>query len=216
MSARVLIFGSLVSIAAVAFAACTFPEVTFATEASSEAGGGSIPEGGDERQAVTEGGSSDAHDELPPDVDPNGTHADAATRGDADTTVDAAGCTTCDCDHDNFFGRDAGCTGGPGAVYDCDDTDTFIHPNQAFVSDFTWPSKVYPLAYDWNCDGKVDKQYRYDVKCGVLADCTAQGFSTNPGCGIEADYVFCKDSLVLGLACAEDTAKREKRVQGCR
>jgi hypothetical protein len=212
MSPRARLLVLLISSAGLAFAACGFPNIDFAPEGASEAG--TAIEGGD-GPATGDGGSGDARDELPPDVDPNGLNHDAATRGDANTTVDAAGCTTCDCDHDAFLRIDAGCTGGPGSAFDCDDTDTFI-PHNDFVSDFTWPSKVHSIAYDWNCDRKVDKQYRYDVKCGLLADCTAQGFATNPGCGIEADYIHCKDSLILGVACTEDVAKREKRTQGCR
>lgn len=90
-----------------------------------------------------------------------------------DTTVDASDCTTCDCDHDGVLRLDAGCAGGPGAAFDCDDTDTYL-PHQGFVTDYKWPSKVH------------------------------------------ADYIYCKDSLILGLACTEDVARREKRVQGCR
>jgi hypothetical protein len=214
MSPRAFILGLLLAGGGIAFAACGFPDVEFAPEGLNEAGGSTL-DGSDDGAASADGGSKDAHDELPPDVDPEGTKQDASTKGDADTTVDASGCMTCDCDHDGFLRVDAGCTGGPGAVFDCDDTDTFL-PQQSFVTDFTWPSKVHSIAYDWNCDRKVDKQYRYDVKCGVLADCTAQGFATNPGCGIEADYIYCKDSFILGIACTEDTAKREKRTQGCR
>ena len=214
MSPRVAIFGALLATAAVAFAACGFPDVEFAPDSVNEAGVPTTLDASDDGSSA-DGGSKDAHDELPPDVDPEGAAQDASTKGDADTTVDASGCTTCDCDHDGVFRVDAGCAGGPGAVFDCDDTDTYL-PHQSFVADFTWPSKVHAIPYDWNCDRKVDKQYRYDVKCGVLADCTGQGFSANPGCGIEADYIYCKDSLVLGLACTEDISKREKRTQGCR
>jgi hypothetical protein len=204
----------LVSFVASAFAAagaCGFPEVSFQTGAD-----GSTPEGGDAPSQIDKDAAKDATDELPPDVDPNGKNEDASTRGDADTKVDAAGCTTCDCDTDNFFRRDAGCNGGPGAVYDCDDTDTFISPNQSWVTDPVWPSTAHAIPFDWNCSGAVEKQYFYGVRCTLLANCAAEGFSGNPACGEEGDYIFCKDSLILGLACEEDVPKRKRRVQGCK
>lgn len=214
MVKRIALLATVVCAGAVAFAACGFPDVDFADTDTESGSPVPSPDGtAGDGQSPGDGGVGD---ELPPDVDPTGKDKDAATKGDADTKVDASGCTTCDCDHDTFFFRDGGCTGGPGSVYDCDDTDSFINPNQQFVSDFTWPSKVHPVAYDWNCDGKVDKQYLYGVKCGLLTDCSAQGFATNPACGVEADYIFCKDSLVLGLTCTEDIPRRQKRKQGCR
>lgn len=61
---------------------------------------------------------------------------------------------------------------------------------------------------------------RLDASGCTTCDCdhdgTGQGFATNPGCGLEADCIHCKDSLILGLACTEDVPKREKRTQGCR
>src|SRR4051794_17033824 len=110
--------------------ACGFPDADFfadgdsSTRADSPAGDAPSDAGGD---APAIGANED--------VDPNGKDKDASAYDpDAGNKIDAAGCTTCDCDGDKFLSQGvAGCTGGPGAVYDCDDTDPFINPAREFV-----------------------------------------------------------------------------------
>lgn len=183
-------------------AACTFPDVEFAPT------GGGIGEAGADG---SEEGSADSSSGA--DASSDAALIEAATRTDASENVDAAGCTTCDCDTDGFKERDGGCEGGPGAVYDCDDGDRDIRPTQTFVDDFHWTS-VHPVPFDWNCDGKVDKAYPTNLKCGgtVLTGCTGgQGFKGDPTCGTGEDYFECKG--VNGLCAA---AKVDTRNQICK
>lgn len=187
-------------------AACTFPDVAFAPPGGAAGEAGSPDgEGGSQSDGPTgsDGGALD------------GSVIEAATRTDAEAKVDASGCVSCDCDDDSFFARDGGCEGGPGTVYDCDDSDKFIRPNQSFVGDFTWPSTVHSVAYDWNCDGIVEKAYPTGLSCAgtVVTGCTGgQGFmGSGPGCGTSADYFECKS---MGTFCG--AAKIDTRVQLCR
>jgi hypothetical protein len=177
--------------------------VEFATAGSE---GGSGGEGG------TGEGSTDSSTGADAFLDAAVT--DAATRSDANTKVDAAGCTTCDCDKDGYFKRGAGCDGGPGTVYDCDDTDDFISPARGFVKDFTWTSS-YSVVYDWNCSGMVERDYPTNLTCGgtVITGCTGgQGYKgAGPGCGQSDDYFECKG--VNGLCAA---SKIDSRVQNCK
>ncbi len=187
---------------------CTFPDVEFAAPGGAGAEGGSGGEGGGgEGSADSGAGASDASADTAVN--------EAATRTDADTKVDAAGCTSCDCDGDGYFARGGGCDGGPGAVYDCDDTDSFISPKQKFVSDFTWTSS-YSVVYDWNCSGTVEKDYPSTFTCSGLAVATGcdgrQGFKApGPGCGQSADYFSC--SSVNGF-CSESNLG--PRIQNCK
>lgn len=199
-----LLFASVSVLTACAIgAACTFPDVEFAPPG---AGAGETSTGTDG------GGGDDASTDSSASAD--AAIIEAATRTDADTKTDAAGCSSCDCDQDGFFRRGGGCDGGPGAVYDCDDDDKLIKPSQGFVDDFQW-SSGHPIAYDWNCDGHVDRAYATNLKCGgtVLTGCTGgQGFQGNgPGCGSPGDYFECK--AVNGFCAA---AKIDTRNQTCK
>lgn len=190
-------------------AACTFPDVAFGTADGGGGGGETGPDG--------MGGGPDGAQDGPQGVDASTRDSalvEAATRSDADTKIDAAGCQSCDCDNDGYFARDGGCEGGPGAVYDCDDGDKFINPAQGFVADFTWTS-VHPLAYDWNCDGTVQRAYPTNLGCGgtIATGCTGgQGFQgSGPNCGNSADYFECKP---VGAFCA--ASKLDTRTQLCK
>jgi hypothetical protein len=181
---------------------CSFPDVELA--AAGEAGGGG------------EGGTGEASAEGSADSS-SGTDAalvEATTRTDAETKIDAAGCTSCDCDKDGFFPLGSGCDGGPGPVPDCDDADELIKPTQTFVDEFRWTS-LHPIAFDWNCDGKVDRAYATNLNCGglVLTGCTGgTGFKgAGPGCGSPDDYFECKG--VNGVCAA---AKVDTRNQLCK
>jgi hypothetical protein len=194
-----LILGSL-SICGVALvASCSFPDVQFAS--SSEGGGGG--EGGLEASTDSPLGEAAADAAI----------IEAAVR-DGATKIDGSGCTSCDCDDDKFLSRkDGGCEGGPGAVYDCDDTDSFINPDQGFVGDVMWPSS-YTVPYDWNCNGKVEKAYAVNLKCAYnLTTCTGgQGFKGDPTCGTAEDYFECQDKGALSGGCVAvkiDTARKQ-------
>jgi hypothetical protein len=194
-------------------AACSFPDVTFAPGADDDAGA----EGG----GVVDPGPGDAGAEgsLPDDVEPGGHLADAATADkDATTAIDAAGCTSCDCDGDGFqrLDLDAGCDGGAGPI-DCDDTIAAIKPGQGFILNATWPSTQHTPEFDWDCSGAVTKQYPYNGTCAALSACS-NGFQGNPPCGGTAAYLTCKQPLnILGATCSTDKAEPSgERIQGCR
>lgn len=141
------------------------------------------------------------------DVDPDGAAEEASTRPDGSGPKDAAGCIDqCDCDEDGVRSNNPVCD-PPGT--DCNDLDDFI-PHQGFVA-----SKPAPGATgDWDCDGKVTKQFPVNVSCGLLSNCNAAGFTGDPGCGESGTFVTCKPSLVLGIACAVKST--ETVTQGCR
>jgi len=140
-------------------------------------------------------------------VDPDGASQEASVAPEAGPPIDASGCPDkCDCDGDGFRSKNASC---PDAGRDCNDLDPFI-PHDGFVS-----SKPVGHNGDWDCNGTVTKQYAVNVSCGLLTDCSAQGFKTDPACGGTGEYVFCKPALLgLGVACTED--RTEGRAQGCR
>jgi hypothetical protein len=205
---RTLLSFALASVAtsALLFAACTFPEVSFAPS-----------------DAAANDSATNAHDAaIGPDtgaVDPDGVKQDAASRDGGVTRPEAGpdgevqGCggtggTACDCDNDKV--NNSSCGAKPA---DCDDFDPLIHPNAEFVAAKWDPSSPHTPVNDWNCDGTVTKQYSYNVNCGLLGNCSAQGFSGDPGCGESGTYVFCKPA-VGGLSCVVD--KTETRTQGCR
>ncbi len=187
--------------------ACGFPSVEFAPD------GVSVPETG----TGDEGSLGGADAALPPDVDPAGKDRDASTY-DGASKIDAAGCTSCDCDNDKFLSRNAPCTGGPGTVYDCDDSDPGINPDIDNIDTSAWPSKTATKTYDWNCDGEVTKQYAYDINCNALqlgAQCSSiQGFTTDVPCGQTGTFVTCKSGLFGLLGCAPGPT--EARRQACK
>ena len=195
--------------------ACGFPSVEFAPDGFDGAETGVT---GDERPLDEAGGADGGADAaLPPDVDPSGKDKDASSY-DGASKVDASGCTSCDCDGDKFLSREAPCTGGPGTVYDCDDSDPGINPNIEYIATSSWPSKTTTKTYDWNCDGEVTKQYAYNINCNALqlgAKCsTIQGFTTDVDCGQTGTFVTCKSGLFGVLGCAPGPT--ENRRQGCK
>ena len=141
--------------------------------------------------------------------------SDAAVLEDAITVdarkVDAAGCMTCDCDGDGYNAGTclAGADSGP---VDCDDIDPSRHPGQLFVA--TIPPGDQVPSGDWNCSGSAEKQYAANVVCGsyTMPCDTHSGFVTDPGCGMNGDFVTCKGGLALPCM---DGAK-QKRTQSCR
>lgn len=209
------------------FAACTFPDVSFAPEGADVDGGNGTSSGSSGAPGID--ASGDAARDAGAGVDPDGVHQDAATR-DPDSGIvrpeagaeggvqgcGAGGGNACDCDNDNV--KNSSCPPQPSGGFDCDDFDPLVHPGTGFVAAKWDPTSPHTPQGDWNCDGTVTKQYSFSVSCGLLNDCNGQGFRDNPGCGESGDYVFCKSALLpgVGLACAEDKTKQETRTQGCR
>lgn len=135
------------------------------------------------------------------------TVADVTTRDDATATVDASGCTTCDCDNDMSLVRDAGCAL---SNFDCDDLDPLVNPGASFVS-AAWSSPHVP-AGDWNCDGVATKQYAFGKVCPFANNCFGQAFEGNPACGATADFFDCKQGA--GSLCQK--VNLGPRTQACK
>lgn len=127
----------------------------------------------------------------------------------ADTTGEAAidASDPCDKDRDGFKAKGGSCGG-----VDCDDGDGRANPG---VSGFvTYDATGKAHGGDWNCDGKLDRQFDINVSCGLLggAACSStKGFSGNPTCGTSGKYVQCATS---GALCVEASSRTE--IQGCR
>jgi hypothetical protein len=165
-------------------------------------------DGGGEAEALLDGSG------MPPATDA-GPLADAVTIDGA--RVDAASCssTDCDCDRDGFPRASCNGSGTDAAVVDCDDLDPSRHPGQGFVA--TAPPSGQTPAGDWNCNGMIEKAYPLGITCGNFsgaACATTQGFVGDPGCGVEGDYIECKAGI-LGIGSCVDGTK-SKRIQGCR
>jgi hypothetical protein len=141
------------------------------------------------------------------DVDPDGAAQEASTRPDGAALKDAAGCVDqCDCDEDGVRSNNPSCSP---VGKDCNDLDPFI-PHDGFVA--SKPAKG--ATGDWDCDGKVTKQFPVNVSCGLLANCNAAGFTGDPGCGESGAFVTCKPSLLPLVTC--DVKSTETVTQGCR
>lgn len=125
--------------------------------------------------------------------------------------IDAAGCT-CDCDKDGFKPSEAGiaCAVGVG-LGDCDDLDPRAFPDAGFRTDQPTPD----TRGDWNCDGKVVRQYNVNIDCsqynGVPSCGSIEGFLGDPACGQASTYVHCAG---LTLTCSNGST--ESRTQGCK
>lgn len=191
--------------------ACTFPDVTFAPEGVGEGGAG---EGGP--GASDGGGATDAPPSFFADAFSD---LEAGVVKDDAGKVDAAGCTTCDCDGDQSNHNDAGCTTG-GSVPDCDDTDRRAKPGMDWRED---PEEA-PLNGNWNCENGVEKQVpiKFDCTKVDLNSCVnAQGFAGDPKCGAEADLLACK-IVTTGIfplqstTCQPDPTRTTKRKQACK
>lgn len=161
-----------------AAAACGFPEASFLPEGVVAEGGVDAAE--DVPAIILEGGAT------PPE--------EAGRAGDAGIPIDAAGCTTCDCDDDLYdrFDEDAGCDGGGFADggkkgIDCDDRVAAVHPNQGFLEEEDWLSTHLP-AFDWDCNGLTVKQSAFNGQCGLGA--CRNGFEGDPPCGGTAKFSF--------------------------
>lgn len=184
--------------------ACSFPDPAL------------VPDG-------AEGGGPDA---TPDAVDGDGGRPDVIVEPDAPPPIDAtsekppvdANCNVCDCDNDGFKTRDAasGCTDAGAGPYDCDDLDKRAFPDAGFVHELP----TLDTQGDWNCDTKVNREFKVNIKCadygGVLfSSCSSiEGFVSDPQCGAKATYVFCKPTGVSD--CVEGRLPSEERTQGCK
>lgn len=206
---RFFMAAGVTSLTGIAIAsACGFPEPTL-IDAANEAGPSSSSSSGDAPSGEDASVPKDATlaDSIfaidgNENVDPDGASQEAAVAPEAGL-VDAAGCTTCDCDQDDAA-SEAGTCGGN----DCNDLDPFI-PHEGFVA-----SKPNGHSGDWNCDGKVTKQFPVNVNCGALQNCNIAGFTGDPACGTAGEFITCKDSLLPFVLC--EKASTETVLQGCK
>src|SRR5207248_3265773 len=102
---------------------------------------------------------------------------------------------------------------------DCDDHDPYTHPG----ADFSTRAPHPPTNGDWNCDGRVEKQYPSSLLCPLNLNalggqpCSAfSGFAADPGCGESNTFITCEPGgLLVNLACVAP-ADAGTRPQGCR
>ncbi len=192
--------------------ACGFPDVEFAPGDQGVDGGDPDTGLDPEKEETGTGGTDGGPDGDSSATDGSVIFADASLDAivineDAGNKVDAAGCTTCDCDKDGFSSKARpGCVDASGAD-DCDDSDSRTHPTQDFLRDPAVP----PRNGDWDCSGKVDK-LRENFNCAsqsaVLADCSAYGGFTAPvACGAKGSWLPCANPPLLGsLNCVNGIA----------
>lgn len=192
-------------------AACSFPEPTLVPDEAGAPGNDGAPT----KTGIAPDGGGDARLDSAfaidgnENVDPDGASQEASTRPDGATVLEAGACKkTCDCDEDGVYVKDASCAMSGN---DCNDLDPFVPYTGGFVADKPPPG----FDGDWNCDGTVTKQFNVNIQCGLLTDCSAKGFTGDPGCGSTGEYVECSQ-LVLPLGIVCQNGKTENRVQGCR
>lgn len=209
------VVGAVLSGALGAAVACSFPDVSF------KDGAGSQVDGEEDAAIISPPSDGPATvDADVPDVEPGET-LDAASL----IPVDAAGCTTCDCDGDGYDRvDDAGCRrdGGGGKPVDCDDTIKAINPgNTKWISN-RWPtSSKHPVIGDWDCSGITEKDPPSDVTAckpaalGLVGCANAYGFEGDPGCGEEGDGINCAPP-VIGLVGCNQIGVFSNTVQRCK
>jgi hypothetical protein len=194
---------------------CGFPAISFLP---ADAGGDALEDARPhplEAAASTDAASKDASstaDAIGDAISDAMSDTSAAAVADADAGVDAftfeAGpdAPICDQDQDGFK-DDSGACGGN----DCDDHDPRANPG---VTDFRTDPPTPVTKGDWNCNGRLEKQYNTYVSCPTLqlgGSCDAvNGFMDDPPCGTSSMFVQCASALV----CAPGPVTM--RVQGCR
>lgn len=207
-----LVLGSLIALGAAAAAfACSFPDVTFTGEVGGEGGaGGEDGAIADAGPGVTDGPTLFADAFVA---------QDATIANDDAGRVDAAGCTTCDCDTDNAERAGTGCNTG-GQVPDCDDTDSRANPSM----DYRFDDAEAPLFGNWNCVDGVQKLERANFRCSDVAlnACpNARGFENDPACGAGSLLIGCK-IVTRGIfplqttTCEKDPALTDAGRQACK
>lgn len=220
-----------VALASVVAAACSFPDPSLADLDRDDAGGADGGLGDLDAAVDTNGDASLVDSDALVDggfvVTVDGSNPDELIVDDAGQKVDAGPCppSDCDCDNDGYFDYSrAECADAGGALRDggdptsdCDDFDRRTHPNQGFLD---IPAEA-PRNGDWNCKNGVERLFPYtNVTCSGLAlsGCKGtQGFSGTPGCGVEAEYVFCQPTELLpgvGLSCG--IGSKTTQTQACK
>jgi hypothetical protein len=195
----------LVAISSIAAAlsavwACTFPLVTFGDADN------------DELDAAVSSDVEPPEEESGP-ILIDGSAVDALVVVDAGGKVDAAGCTACSCDGDEYNKPDAGCPAVAGE-YDCDDNDTRTHPYQGYLFDKAEP----PRNGDWDCNGKVEKLWTNEsASCaGLTLGVNCQnifGFTEPVACGEKGRWIRCKKRPgILTLDCVVDEERLETQL----
>jgi hypothetical protein len=224
-------------------AACAFPDVTFAPDEIVV-----VIEAGTPDRVVAESRPTPSSDPPPtPQADAADTHdadqpMDASADAEASTVhpndsgpgdeagicldagvgrIDAASCTSCDCDNDGYNdngGVRPSCAGSP-PPQDCDDTDSRVHPDQLYLFDHAEP----PWNGDWNCNHKLEKFLPEYIDCTALhifalagagMKCSdVAGFTTGIACGETGGFVVCTEGP--GDSCAVGTSRTDLK-QACR
>jgi hypothetical protein len=203
--------------AALTVAACTFPGVTYApadggVDAGDAATGMDVTPGED---APPEASGDDATE--PPDGSSEAGSSEASMPDVEASVPDVLEATVvetgpdappCDQDQDGYLAK--GSCGGN----DCDDLDRNTNPGvTAFQT--AMPPSTQPIAGDWNCDGRVQKQYPTNLACsgnGVLGCTGGNGFILDPGCGGAGPFGTCESSGGLAPCMPVSTSNE---AQGC-
>jgi hypothetical protein len=125
--------------------------------------------------------------------------SDVVTTNDAGSDAVGDEPDPCDMDHDGY--KAMGTCGGN----DCNDNDPRANPG---VKNYVYDEPDAAPFGDWNCDGKVDMQYKA-AACAATT-CNSEGYANTQGsgCGITNPYVTC-----TGTLCAAVDAGT--RTQGC-
>jgi hypothetical protein len=199
-------------------AACTFPDVTIDdravedggdavasdTSVASDGSGGDVGDVAKQDEGVVDSGSI---------VDSSGIDGSGIDTKVSDTPIDfGPEATVCDNDGDHYQKTGPTCTPPTGMV-DCDDQSASVNPGvKGWIIDL--PPTTSPLQGDWNCDGKVDKQYTTVVSCaGLSVGCTGRGgVRTVADCGRDLVLVDCVTDTILG--CKESPTTKAAK-QGC-
>jgi hypothetical protein len=112
-------------------------------------------------------------------------------------------------DQDGYIAKNQSCGGD-----DCDDLDKRTNPGvMTWVTDV--PPATQPLRGDWNCDGRVDKQYATNLTCsgnGLIGCAGGSGFLSDPGCGGTGPFGTCESSGGLAPCMPVSTSSQ---TQGC-
>lgn len=217
---RKILVGALVLAPLAVMAACTFPDVTFApagADGSLADGGNTTNDGAASADGSRDGGLTDG------DVfeSQDGALVDASSPDGATIITDASVCQgKCDCDGDEYFKigcneagpNDDASTAGKLGGNDCDDRNSFVHPNQTLSDAPPEPDG----GADWNCSGAIEKAYEEDdCKAAGFLNCQGSSFKQPVPCGQKGDYYGCALTGVAGLSGCHATNYIDSRAQLC-
>jgi hypothetical protein len=186
--------------------ACSFPEPRLVDEGTGPDGEGPDANG-DSNDDGSDGG-------VRPDV----VELDAPPPIDATSDKPAvdANCNLCDCDDDGYLTKDASVCDSGGPRLDCDDLDERANPDAGFRDDLA----TNDTKGDWNCDTKYNLEFPMNFKCSdyskdiiLGSDCNGlQGFTAEKvGCGVESEFVVCKNPAVSGECLVKETILKKQQ-----